>query len=64
MFQASNCNIEITLKSVRLQEQSVEMILPDVESIPIRQAIGRMETVPQTNDIIESAREIGISFGD
>jgi ATP-dependent phosphofructokinase / diphosphate-dependent phosphofructokinase len=42
----------------------VALIPPDVESIPIRQAIGRLKTVPVTNDIIESAREIGISFGD
>ncbi|PYS11266.1 MAG: 6-phosphofructokinase, partial [Acidobacteria bacterium] len=37
---------------------------PDVKSIPIRAAIGRMKTVPVDNDIIESAREIGICFGD
>jgi 6-phosphofructokinase 1 len=42
----------------------VALIPPDVESIPIRQAIGRLKTVPVTNDILESAREIGISFGD
>jgi phosphofructokinase-like protein len=42
----------------------VALIPPDVESIPIRDAIGRLKTVPLTNDIIESAREIGISFGD
>jgi phosphofructokinase-like protein len=42
----------------------VALIPPDVESIPIRQAIGRMKTVPLTNDLIESAREIGICFGD
>src|SRR5437867_1464730 len=42
----------------------VALIPPDVESVPIRQAIGRTKTVPLTNDIIQSAREIGISFGD
>jgi 6-phosphofructokinase 1 len=42
----------------------IALIPPDVESIPIRQAIGRMKTVPVTNDLIESAREIGICFGD
>jgi len=35
-----------------------------VESVPIREAIGRMKTVPVDHDIMESAREIGISFGD
>ena len=42
----------------------VALIPPNVESIPIREAIGRRKTVPVTSDIIESAREIGISFGD
>jgi len=42
----------------------VALIPPDVESIPIREAIGRMKTVPLDNDTIESAREIGICFGD
>src|SRR5207244_4741202 len=41
----------------------VALIPPDVESVPIREAIGRLKTVPLDNDIIESAREIGISFG-
>jgi ATP-dependent phosphofructokinase / diphosphate-dependent phosphofructokinase len=42
----------------------VALIPPDVESVPIREAIGRLKTVPVDNDIIQSAREIGISFGD
>lgn len=42
----------------------VALMPPDVESVPIREAIGKMKTVPVDNDIIESAREIGISFGD
>jgi len=42
----------------------VALVPPDVKSIPIRAAIGRMKTVPVDNDIIESAREIGICFGD
>ena len=42
----------------------VALIPPDVESVPIREAIGRRKTVPLDNDIMESAREIGISFGD
>jgi ATP-dependent phosphofructokinase / diphosphate-dependent phosphofructokinase len=41
----------------------VALIPPDVESIPIREAIGRMKAVPVNNDVIESAREIGVSFG-
>jgi phosphofructokinase-like protein len=42
----------------------VALIPPDVESIPIREAIGQRKTVPVDNDIIKSAREIGISFGN
>jgi 6-phosphofructokinase 1 len=42
----------------------VALVPPDVKSVPIRDAIGKMKTVPVNNDIIESAREIGISFGD
>jgi ATP-dependent phosphofructokinase / diphosphate-dependent phosphofructokinase len=42
----------------------VALMPPDVESIPIRDAISSIKTVPTNNDIIESAREIGISFGD
>jgi 6-phosphofructokinase 1 len=42
----------------------VALIPPDVESVPIREAIGRLKTVPTGNDIVQSARDIGISFGD
>jgi 6-phosphofructokinase 1 len=42
----------------------VALLPPDVESVPIRDAVGRQKTVPVDSDIIESAREIGISFGD
>jgi ATP-dependent phosphofructokinase / diphosphate-dependent phosphofructokinase len=42
----------------------VALIPPDVESVPIREVIGRLKTVPIDHDIIQSARDIGISFGD
>lgn len=42
----------------------VALMPPDVESVPIMEAIGKMKTVPLNNDVLESAREIGISFGD
>jgi 6-phosphofructokinase 1 len=42
----------------------VALLPPDVESVPIREAIGRLKTVPIDNDIVQSARDIGISFGD
>ena len=34
------------------------------QSVPIRDAIRQTKTVPLDHDMIESAREIGISFGD
>jgi phosphofructokinase-like protein len=42
----------------------VALIPPDVESIPIREALNRQRNVPTDSDVVESAREIGISFGD
>jgi 6-phosphofructokinase 1 len=42
----------------------VALIPPDVESVLIREAIGKRKTVPVDSDVILSAREIGISFGD
>jgi 6-phosphofructokinase 1 len=42
----------------------VALIPPDVESVPIREAIGRLKTVPLDSDTLLSAREIGICFGD
>jgi phosphofructokinase-like protein len=40
------------------------LLPPDVESVPISEAIARVKNVPLDNDILESARGIGISFGD
>jgi hypothetical protein len=42
----------------------VAFMPPGVESVPIREAIGQRRIVPVDSDIIESAREIGISFGN
>ena len=42
----------------------IALIPPDLESIPIRDAIAAMKRVQLDHDIVESAREIGISFGD
>ncbi len=42
----------------------VALMPPDVDSVPIRDAIGQMKRVPLDNDILESARDMGISFGD
>jgi phosphofructokinase-like protein len=42
----------------------VALLPPDVESVLLKDAISKMKTVPLNNDILESAREIGIAFGD
>jgi ATP-dependent phosphofructokinase / diphosphate-dependent phosphofructokinase len=42
----------------------IALIPPDLESVPIRDAIASMKKVQLDHDILESAREIGISFGD
>jgi len=42
----------------------VSLLPSEVKSIPIRDAIGQQKRVPIDSDVIESAREIGISFGN
>jgi 6-phosphofructokinase 1 len=42
----------------------VALLPPDVESLPIREGISGRKTVPLDSDIIDSARGIGISFGN
>ncbi|MBM3880718.1 MAG: ATP-dependent 6-phosphofructokinase [Verrucomicrobia bacterium] len=37
---------------------------PDMVGVPITEAIGRLRTVPQDGDIVQTARCLGISFGD
>lgn len=36
----------------------------DTISVPIPEAIGRLRTVPPDGDIVETARMLGVSFGD
>jgi 6-phosphofructokinase 1 len=37
---------------------------PDTDAIPIKEAIGRLRTVPPDGDIIRTGRALGIGFGD
>ena len=37
---------------------------PDTDAIPIAEAVGRLRVVPKDGDIIRTARDLGISFGD
>lgn len=37
---------------------------PDVRAVPLEQAIQQMRRVPLDSDIVQTARDLGISFGD
>ncbi len=37
---------------------------PDTDAVPIMEAVGHLRTVPLDGDIIRTARELGIGFGD
>jgi phosphofructokinase-like protein len=37
---------------------------PDVRAVPLEEAIERTKTVPLDSDILQTARDLGISFGD
>ena len=44
--------------------QMVALDPPHIKSIPLEDAIGQLKRVPLTSDVIRSARDLGISFGD
>jgi ATP-dependent phosphofructokinase / diphosphate-dependent phosphofructokinase len=37
---------------------------PDIVAVPIKRAIGRLRTVPPAGELVQTARALGISFGD
>jgi 6-phosphofructokinase 1 len=37
---------------------------PDTDSVPLTEAIGRLRTVPLDGDIVRTARDLGIGFGE
>lgn len=37
---------------------------PNITAVPLSEAISKMKTVPLDSDVIQSARSLGISFGD
>ena len=37
---------------------------PDTVAVPITRAIGRLRTISPDGDIVQTARALGISFGD
>ena len=47
-----------------LTGQMVALNPPDIVGVPLSEAIRRIKLVPPTSDIILTARELGVSFGD
>ena len=37
---------------------------PEIESVPLRETLGRVRTVPAASDLMQTARALGIAFGD
>ena len=37
---------------------------PDIKAVPIEDAISRIKHVPLDSDIMQTARDVGVSFGD
>ena len=37
---------------------------PEIESVPLRETLGRIRTVPAASDLMQTARALGIAFGD
>jgi 6-phosphofructokinase 1 len=55
--------------AVRMIEQKqfgsmVALVPPEVKVVPLEQVIGNIKSVPLDSDIIQTARNIGICFGD
>ena len=38
--------------------------LPEIKCIPLREAIGRIRTIPPKSELMQTARALGIAFGD
>jgi len=37
---------------------------PDIVAVPLEKIVGRTRNVPPAGDVVRTARNIGISFGD
>lgn len=44
--------------------QMVCLIPPEIKSVPIKEAVSKMKSVPVDSDVIAAARALGICFGD
>ncbi len=42
----------------------VALVPPDVQAVPLEDAVKKLKTVPQDSDVVRTARQLGISFGD
>ncbi|MEW6002755.1 MAG: 6-phosphofructokinase [Nitrospirota bacterium] len=62
-------SLRFGVAAVRLVEEGrfgtmVALHATEIKAVPIEEAIGRMKVVPLDSDIIQTARSLGISFGD
>ncbi len=37
---------------------------PEVLAVPLEEAVKRTKSVPENSDVLETARDLGIAFGD
>jgi 6-phosphofructokinase 1 len=37
---------------------------PDLVAVPIEDVVGRIKAVPLDSDLVQTARALGVSFGD
>jgi len=54
--------VELLLKGVR--GMMVANRPPDIAPVPLADVVGRTKTVPVDNDLVRTARGLGVSFGD
>ena len=54
------------IRSVAQREFGTMVALdpPNIRAVPIRDAINKIKQVPLDSDIVDTARDLGISFGD
>ena len=61
--------VPITLKATRIIAEKkfghmVALRPPDTVAVPLAEATGRLRTVAPDGDMVQTARALGISFGD
>jgi ATP-dependent phosphofructokinase / diphosphate-dependent phosphofructokinase len=54
------------IRALEAGESGIMIVLdePEVRHVPFSEVVGRMKTVPLNSDVMQTARDLGISFGD